>query len=103
MSYVSAKRVAENDTRDSLHLFSVAACQTAVHKKCHDKLLTKCPESGRESENTIVSITMSTDSTESIVKVCKINKEIFIEYLPRTILCTHIRVYVKNNKLQPVQ
>lgn len=32
------------------------ACQTAVHKKCHDKLLTKCPESGRESENTIVSI-----------------------------------------------
>ncbi|XP_050492939.1 putative protein kinase C delta type homolog isoform X2 [Bombus huntii] len=33
----------------------VSACQTAVHKKCHDKLLTKCPESGRESENTIVS------------------------------------------------
>ncbi|KAF3424677.1 hypothetical protein E2986_12751 [Frieseomelitta varia] len=31
----------------------VSACQTAVHKKCHDKLLTKCPESGRESENTI--------------------------------------------------
>jgi hypothetical protein len=37
-------------------LLFVAACQTAVHKKCHDKLLTKCPESGRESENTIVSI-----------------------------------------------
>jgi len=34
------------------------ACQTAVHKKCHDKLLTKCPESGRESENTIVSISI---------------------------------------------
>lgn len=33
----------------------VSACQTAVHKKCHDKLLTKCPESGRESENTVVS------------------------------------------------
>ncbi|XP_065174075.1 putative protein kinase C delta type homolog isoform X5 [Atheta coriaria] len=28
-------------------------CQTAVHKKCHDKLLGKCPESGRNSESTI--------------------------------------------------
>lgn len=37
-------------------IFFIIACQTAVHKKCHDKLLTKCPESGRESENTIVSI-----------------------------------------------
>ncbi|XP_043492318.1 putative protein kinase C delta type homolog isoform X1 [Polistes fuscatus] len=33
--------------------YQCQACQTAVHKKCHDKLLTKCPESGRESENTI--------------------------------------------------
>ena len=33
----------------------VVACQTAVHKRCHDKLLGKCPESGRESESTIVS------------------------------------------------
>ncbi|XP_076545642.1 protein kinase C-like 1 [Osmia lignaria lignaria] len=36
--------------------YQCQACQTAVHKKCHDKLLTKCPESGRESENTIVSV-----------------------------------------------
>jgi len=34
-------------------LFS--ACQTAVHKKCHEKFLVKCPGSGRESESTIVS------------------------------------------------
>lgn len=34
----------------------ILACQTAVHKRCHDKLLGKCPESGRESESTIVSI-----------------------------------------------
>ncbi|XP_016921922.2 putative protein kinase C delta type homolog [Apis cerana] len=33
--------------------YQCQACQTAVHKKCHDKLLTKCPESGRQSENTI--------------------------------------------------
>lgn len=33
-----------------------AACQTAVHKKCHEKLLGKCPESGINSESTIVSI-----------------------------------------------
>lgn len=31
-------------------------CQTAVHKRCHDKLLGKCPGSGRESESTIVSV-----------------------------------------------
>ncbi|XP_076300481.1 uncharacterized protein LOC143218844 isoform X2 [Lasioglossum baleicum] len=34
--------------------YQCQACQTAVHKKCHDKLLTKCPESGRESETTII-------------------------------------------------
>ncbi|XP_054276340.1 putative protein kinase C delta type homolog isoform X6 [Macrosteles quadrilineatus] len=28
-------------------------CQTAVHKKCHDKFLAKCPGSGRESASTI--------------------------------------------------
>ncbi|XP_014258349.1 putative protein kinase C delta type homolog [Cimex lectularius] len=28
-------------------------CQTAVHKRCHEKLLTKCPGSGRNSESTI--------------------------------------------------
>ncbi|XP_075235899.1 protein kinase C-like 2 [Lycorma delicatula] len=28
-------------------------CQTAVHKKCHEKFLTKCPGSGRDSESTI--------------------------------------------------
>ncbi|KAG5894915.1 hypothetical protein JTB14_008875 [Gonioctena quinquepunctata] len=28
-------------------------CQTAVHKKCHDKLLGKCPGSGRNSESTV--------------------------------------------------
>lgn len=33
------------------------ACQTAVHKKCHDKLLGTCSESSFNSESTIVSIT----------------------------------------------
>ncbi|XP_044271810.1 putative protein kinase C delta type homolog isoform X5 [Tribolium madens] len=33
--------------------YQCQACQTAVHKRCHDKLLGKCPESGRESESTI--------------------------------------------------
>ncbi|XP_059350903.1 putative protein kinase C delta type homolog isoform X3 [Daphnia carinata] len=28
-------------------------CQCAVHKKCHDKILGKCPGSGKESQNTI--------------------------------------------------
>ncbi|CAH2002122.1 unnamed protein product [Acanthoscelides obtectus] len=28
-------------------------CQTAVHKKCHEKLLGKCPGSGLNSESTI--------------------------------------------------
>ncbi|KAG8238798.1 hypothetical protein J437_LFUL017578, partial [Ladona fulva] len=28
-------------------------CQTAVHKKCHDKILGKCPGSGKESQSTI--------------------------------------------------
>lgn len=31
------------------------ACQTAVHKKCHEKLLGTCSESGFNSESTIVS------------------------------------------------
>lgn len=30
-------------------------CQTAVHKKCHDKLLGTCSESSFNSESTIVS------------------------------------------------
>ncbi|XP_024943915.1 uncharacterized protein LOC107270623 isoform X2 [Cephus cinctus] len=34
--------------------YQCQSCQTAVHKRCHDKLLTKCSESGRESENTIL-------------------------------------------------
>ncbi|KAI5748577.1 hypothetical protein M8J76_000349 [Diaphorina citri] len=33
--------------------YQCQTCQTAVHKKCHDKLLTKCSGSGRESESTI--------------------------------------------------
>ncbi|XP_063922265.1 putative protein kinase C delta type homolog isoform X4 [Zophobas morio] len=33
--------------------YQCQSCQTAVHKRCHDKLLGKCPESGRESESTI--------------------------------------------------
>ncbi|KAF2885652.1 hypothetical protein ILUMI_20503, partial [Ignelater luminosus] len=33
--------------------YQCQCCQTAVHKKCHDKLLGKCPGSGRESESTI--------------------------------------------------
>ncbi|XP_067144213.1 putative protein kinase C delta type homolog isoform X2 [Centruroides vittatus] len=28
-------------------------CQVAVHKKCHDKILGKCPESGKESQVTL--------------------------------------------------
>ncbi|CAG0922089.1 unnamed protein product [Notodromas monacha] len=28
-------------------------CQCAVHKKCHDKILGKCPGSGKESQSTI--------------------------------------------------
>ncbi|KAK5644501.1 hypothetical protein RI129_005801 [Pyrocoelia pectoralis] len=33
--------------------YQCQCCQTAVHKKCHEKLLGKCPGSGRESESTI--------------------------------------------------
>ncbi|XP_044731018.1 putative protein kinase C delta type homolog [Chrysoperla carnea] len=33
--------------------YQCQACQTAVHKKCHEKLLGKCPESGINSESTI--------------------------------------------------
>lgn len=36
-----------------IHIF--LACQTAVHKKCHDKLLGTCSESSFNSESTIVS------------------------------------------------
>ncbi|ROT79617.1 hypothetical protein C7M84_001659 [Penaeus vannamei] len=32
---------------------SPAVCQCAVHKKCHDKILGKCPGSGKESQQTI--------------------------------------------------
>lgn len=32
-----------------------SACQTAVHKKCHGKLLGSCPQSSFNSESTIVS------------------------------------------------
>lgn len=39
-----------------------SACQTAVHKKCHDKLLGTCSESGFNSESTIVSMQMTIDS-----------------------------------------
>ncbi|XP_069674587.1 putative protein kinase C delta type homolog isoform X6 [Periplaneta americana] len=33
--------------------YQCQSCQTAVHKKCHEKFLGKCPGSGRESESTI--------------------------------------------------
>ncbi|KAL7293340.1 hypothetical protein TKK_0013111 [Trichogramma kaykai] len=33
--------------------YQCQSCLTAVHKKCHNKLLTKCNGGGRESENTI--------------------------------------------------
>ncbi|XP_025835474.1 putative protein kinase C delta type homolog isoform X3 [Agrilus planipennis] len=33
--------------------YQCQCCQTAVHKKCHEKLLGKCPGSGRDSESTI--------------------------------------------------
>lgn len=34
--------------------FYVAACNCAVHKRCHDKVLGKCPGSARESRETQV-------------------------------------------------
>ncbi|KFB38951.1 AGAP000418-PA-like protein [Anopheles sinensis] len=36
--------------------YQCKTCQTAVHKKCHDKLLGTCSESSFNSESTIVSI-----------------------------------------------
>ncbi|XP_071444925.1 putative protein kinase C delta type homolog [Hetaerina americana] len=33
--------------------YKCQCCQTAVHKKCHDKILGKCPGSGKESQSTI--------------------------------------------------
>ncbi|KAK7864681.1 hypothetical protein R5R35_010944 [Gryllus longicercus] len=33
--------------------YQCQSCQTAVHKKCHDKFLGKCPGSGLDSESTI--------------------------------------------------
>lgn len=33
----------------------ILVCQTSVHKRCHLKLLGKCPGSGKESQSTVVS------------------------------------------------
>ncbi|BET02240.1 protein kinase C [Nesidiocoris tenuis] len=33
--------------------YQCQSCQTAVHKKCHEKLLNKCPGTSQHSENTI--------------------------------------------------
>ncbi|XP_025411745.1 putative protein kinase C delta type homolog isoform X3 [Sipha flava] len=33
--------------------YQCQSCQTAVHKKCHDKLLTQCPGTGRDTESTV--------------------------------------------------
>ncbi|XP_050437233.1 putative protein kinase C delta type homolog isoform X4 [Adelges cooleyi] len=33
--------------------YQCQTCQTAVHKKCHDKLLTQCPGTGRDTESTV--------------------------------------------------
>ncbi|KAF6198270.1 hypothetical protein GE061_008017 [Apolygus lucorum] len=33
--------------------YQCQSCQTAVHKKCHEKLLSKCPGTSQDSENTI--------------------------------------------------
>ena len=41
-------------------LMTILACQTVVHKKCHDKLLGTCSESSFNSESTIVSIKYNT-------------------------------------------
>jgi len=41
---------------DALTYFLLPVCQCAVHKKCHDKILGKCPGSGKESQSTIVRI-----------------------------------------------
>lgn len=63
----------------------VSACQTAVHKKCHDKLLTKCPESGRESENTIVSAfalhNLATYKRQIFFKIYENNRYSFVHFL----------------------
>ncbi len=34
----------------------ILVCQTSVHKRCHLKLLGKCPGSGKESQSTVVSL-----------------------------------------------
>ncbi|XP_022240999.1 putative protein kinase C delta type homolog, partial [Limulus polyphemus] len=33
--------------------YQCETCQVAVHKRCHDKFLGKCPGSGKESQNTL--------------------------------------------------
>lgn len=33
--------------------YQCQSCQTAVHKKCHDKLLIQCPGTGRDTESTV--------------------------------------------------
>ncbi|EEB18996.1 cAMP-dependent protein kinase catalytic subunit, putative [Pediculus humanus corporis] len=33
--------------------YQCQSCQTAVHKKCHEKFLSTCPGSGKNSENTL--------------------------------------------------
>ncbi|KAI8428662.1 hypothetical protein MSG28_007392 [Choristoneura fumiferana] len=35
--------------------YRCVACQTAVHKRCHDKLLGKCPGTSAHSDATVVS------------------------------------------------
>ena len=52
---VTNVNVSDSSRSNFCFIVVVVACQTAVHKRCHDKLLGKCPESGRESESTIVS------------------------------------------------
>lgn len=42
------------------YLLLFLACQTAVHKKCYDKLLGTCSESSFNSESTIVSSRVGT-------------------------------------------
>ena len=41
-----------------MFFFFETVCQCAVHKRCHDKILGKCPGSGKESQNTIVSMSI---------------------------------------------
>lgn len=57
------------------------ACQTAVHKKCHEKLLGTCSESGFNSESTIVSYDKTNCHFRNIWKSIKLFFHDHLQYL----------------------